>query len=273
MATYKPSEAMRHHMEVVDKDSSKAMDLSPGLRRELDSMTDADLAEMAKSVKYSRGQPIHLTDDQNRQFREQNQHLPTFGKKTSVPRAPPGKFAGQGEAPGQSMSDAWAKFGGSFEAFKEEVFKPIPLDMRVGKQEWLVQGVCFSKEGKVAILNGGAFYDPEQAKAHAQRLQKRTPWFDYHVVSQWAWVPFPMCEETARGVQRTYNDKNLNAILKEHFETSTSAKARQLAEVREVEENKGPRAPDAAEEFPATQIQTNMIDDGAGDDEVRDRED
>lgn len=271
MATYRPSAAMRRHLEVVDKDPSKAMDLSPELRRELDSMTDADLGEMAQSVKYSRGEPIHLTDEQNAAFREQNQHLPTFGKKAGpVPKAPPGKFAGQGEAPGQSMSDAWAKFGGSKEAFKAEVFKPVPLDCRIGRQEWLVQGVCYSKDGKVAILNGGAVYDADHGKAHAERLQKIYPWFDFHVVSQWSWIPMPMDEETARGVQRTYKDKNLNAIMDEHFKTSTSAKQRQLEQVREVEANKGPRA-ETEPEFPPTQVQTNMIDDDAADGEVEER--
>ena len=274
MGTYKPSEAMKRHLKRVEADPGKAMELSPALRRELDGMTEADLGQMAQSVKFSRGQPIHLTDEQNREFVAANKHLPTFSKKAETFKAPPGKFAGadaQGGG-GGAMSDAWAKFGGSVEDFKAEVFKAVPADLRVGRQEWLVQGVVYGKDGKVAILNGGCFQDSEKAEAHARRLQDHTPWFDFHVVSKWSWVPYPMTEDTARGVQRTYKDDNLNAIMREHFDTSTSVRQRQLEEAREVEERRGAREGGPDGEFPPTEVQVNQIDDGAGDNEIKERE-
>ena len=240
MATYEMSDAMRRHLERVAEEPDRAMDLAPELRKELDGLSGEDLAAMARSVKYVKGAPIHLTDDQNEAFRAQNRHMPTFGKNDgSVPRAPPGKYgagagAGTGAGEGVSMSSAWEKFGGSFEAFKAEVFKPVPADLRIGKQEWLVQGVCYSGDGKVAILNGGSFYGDEAAMAHAERLQNVYPWFDFHVVSQWAWIGFPPDDDTARGVQRTYKDKNLDAIMREHFRSSVAGKGRQLEEMRAV---------------------------------------
>lgn len=85
-------------------------------------------------------------------------------------------------------------------------------------------------------------------------------------------IPYPMAEETAKGVQRTYKDKNLHAIMKEHFETSVSAKQRQLKEIEEVKQRRGPReASGNDEEFPKTELQTNMIDDTAGDGDVREK--
>lgn len=274
MSTYQPSNAMRRHLEEVDKDPSKAMDLSPQLRRELDGLSQQDLATMAQQVKYSKGAPIHLTDEQNAEFRAMNQHMPTFSKPSAVhaPRAPPGKYSGKQEAV-SAMSDAFERFGGSVEAFKAEVFKPVPADHRVGKQEYIVIGTCYSNDNtKVAILPCGCFADPEPAEVHASRVQDRYPWFDFHIATKWSWIPLPLDDETARGVQRTYKDKNLNSIMNEHFETSVSQKQRQLREMREVEERRGPREAPDEEEFPPTQIMAGCIDDSVGDNEVRERE-
>ncbi len=271
MATYEMSDAMRRHLERTAAEPEKAMELGPALRRELDGLSREDLAEMAKSVKYVKGQPIHLTEEQNEAFRAQNRHMPTFGK--GVPRAPAGKYAqGSGPPEGASMRSAWERFGGSFEEFKAAVFKAVPAELRVGKQEWLVQATAYSEDGKVAIMNGGSFYDDEAAMAHAQRLQDVYPWFDFHVVSQWAWVAYPPDDETARGIQRTYKDKNLEAVMREHFRSSVAGKERQQAEQREVEERRGPRAEAGEPEFPPTTFLADQIDDGAGDDEVVARE-
>lgn len=207
MATYEPSEAMRRHCEAADECPEKAMELSPALRRELDGLTDEDLKSMAQAVKVSKGAPIHLTDEQNSLFRQANQHMPTFGKTGDLRRGPSGsetsstgtggKYAAGGGTGGQSMSDAWAKFGGSKEAFKQEVFKPVPADLRLGRQEYIVQAVAYAADGKVAILNGGAFVDDvERAKAHAERLQGVFPWFDFHIVSMWSCGSLlPPCRE------------------------------------------------------------------------------
>lgn len=269
-STYRPSKLMQDHLSATDSDPSKAMELTPALRHELAGISPTDLAKMAESVKYSKGAPIHLTDEQNEQFKQENMHLPTFSKPSDsqVPKAPPGKFGmGQGAAQGNAMSDAWDKFEGSFEAFKEDIFKPVPAELRVGKQAWLVVG-CVHKDGTgVGLLFGGSFLDSERAMGHAERLQNSYPWFDFHVVSQWGWVAFPPEEDTMRGVQRTYKDKNLDAIMRTHFETSTQAKKKQLAQVREVEANRGPRAPEEPE-FPPNRILANMIDDGAAQGEV-----
>lgn len=284
MSRYKPSKLMERHLAAVEKDPSKALELSAPLRRELEGLTGADLAEMSQAVKFSKGRPIHLTDEQNEAFKAENRHRPSFSSASEaaaaapapaqkVPRAPAGKFGGPvgGQSDENSMSDAWAKFGGSFEAFKEEVFKPVPADLRVGKQEWLVQGVVHQPGGGVGLLNCGSFQEAEAAMGHAERMQAWRPYFDFNVVSQWGWVAYPMDEDTARGVQRTYKDKNLDAIMRDHFANSSRVTERQAREMKEVEANRGPRAETGAEpEFPPTQILTDMIDDGAGIDEVVD---
>ncbi len=268
MTGYQPSKLMQQHLAAVESDPSKAMDLSPALCNELDTLSPEDLAHMAKTVKYSKGAPIHLTDDQNKAFRQQNQHMPTFSKNPgSVPKAPPGRFSGQAESVGNAMSDAWANFNGSFEAFKAEVFKPVPAELRVGRQEFIVQGATYKDQVGVALLNGGAFQDADTAKAQAERLQNVYPWFDFHVVSMFGWMPYPPDEETMRGVQRTYKDKNLDAIMRTHFANGVSGKKRQLDEMREVEARRGPRL-EEAHEFPKNTLMVNMIDDDAPDGEV-----
>ena len=269
---YQPSQAMQDHLTAAQDDPSKAMRLPASLRAELDQISPETLQKMAGSVKYSKGTPIHLTDEQNARFRQQNQHLPTFSKTDAlIPKAPVGKYSLGAGGSDNAMSNAWAKFEGSFEAFKAEIFKPVPAELRIGKQEWLVQACTAKDQVGVAILNGGSFNDPDAAMAHAQRLQNVYPFFDFHVVSQWAWVAMPPAEDTMRGVQRTYKDKNLDAIMREHFINNSQGKEKQLKQIQEVQANKGPREEEEPE-FPRNEIHVDMIDDDAPQGEVVARE-
>ncbi|KAK9844870.1 hypothetical protein WJX74_007994 [Apatococcus lobatus] len=276
------------------KNRDPETEMTEGARRALDACTDEDLSGFAKQVKARVGKPMHLTPEQEAAFRASGGDLPTVtradgGAGAGGYRPPPGKFAagtaGGGPACG-SMKNAWDRFEGSFESFKAGVLRPDPDHLHVGLQQWVVvTRIGEPLVDRMAQKVSGAFATAEEAESHATRVREEFPWFDVDVLSMYHFIPYPTTEEVKRGVRRVYDDENLTATMRAHFEQNTASKAGQMERVAKARE----RASDpgkfeeadrvAAEsgkqgEYPRMEFVPNAIDDECSGvyDDVRCRE-
>ena len=293
--------ALAAYLKANSENPGKA-EMTPGAKAALDKMTDADLAEFAKQVKVRVGEPVNLTNEQNAAFRASGGDLPEIaraepmaepsqaptgrcrvkedGKGAGVPYRPPGgKFAGPGGASGSgsgsvgSLRNAWTDRFASFDDFKAWVLRPDPEYLHVGLQKFVVM-VRIGKPlvDQMAQKVSGCFATEEEAEAHARRCKQEFPYFDYDVLSMYNLVPYPVEDKVMRGVKRLYDDDNMDAALRSHYEQNTESKSNQMDRIAEaMERAKNPckfaeedaeraRHPETGE-FPPSDIQFNAIDD------------
>ena len=78
------------------------------------------------------------------------------------------------------------------------------------------------KADKLAMKIRGCFSELEEAKAHAQRLQKLDGAFDVYVVEMYNWVPIPPNPEDVQSQE--YQEEWLNTFIKGHHEQQELAK-------------------------------------------------
>lgn len=76
------------------------------------------------------------------------------------------------------------------------------------------------KADGLALKFRGAFADLEEAKAHAQRLQKMDGAFDVYIAEMYNWVPFP----PPKDIESEYQEEWLNNYVKGHHEQQELAK-------------------------------------------------
>lgn len=292
------TEALEEYLKA--KQLNPDAEMTRGAKLALDKLTDEDLAAFARQVKVKVGEPVNLTNEQNAAFRAggggeteiaraaepaadgapegaSGSASEPASKSENVPyKAPAGKFAGGGTSAGGgigSMSNAWARFSGSFEDFKAHVLRPDPDRLHVGLQKWaVVTRIGQPLVDRMAQKVSGTFADPEEAEIHAKRLRDEFPWFDVDVVSMYHFVPYPTEEAVKRGIKRVYDDDVLDQSLRAHFDDNVSCKERQMDRISEaVERAKNPakfRAADEARkaagkqsEFPPLQFVPNAVDD------------
>ena len=78
------------------------------------------------------------------------------------------------------------------------------------------------KADKMAMKIRGTFGTIEEAKGHAQRLQKLDSAFDVYVVEMYNWVPIPPKPEEIESQE--YQEEWLNSFIKGHHEQQELAK-------------------------------------------------
>ena len=283
------TDALEEYLEA--KRLNPEAEMSAGAKAALDKLTDEDLAAFARQVKVKVGEPVNLTNDQNAAFRARGGGEteiaraagPATGSSTGAAKgkeapykAPAGRFAGGGAAAGGGigpMSNAWARFEGSFDEFKAHVLRPDPDRLHVGLQKWaVVTRVGQPLVDRMAQKVSGTFADAEEAEKHARRLRDEFPWFDVDVVSMYHFVPYPTEEAVKRGIKRVYDDDVLDQSLRAHFDDNVGSKERQMGRISEaVERARDParfaeadearRAAGGQGEFPPLRFEPNAIDD------------
>lgn len=96
-----------------------------------------------------------------------------------------------------------------------------------------MQGASRQRADKVAIVVHGCFVEHEDADAFCAKLHRDWPDIDIYI-TEMAWVPCPLPAHVDRLVPKTYDNKELDKIMKQHQKTEWDLKRANDARMKDL---------------------------------------